>query len=349
MDLAESNQSFGTEYFMPPGAVIYRYRALIERAKQLVSIAQQVESAYLQFLEKLDIENYSVLKAEQDLGLASATVSLQNLRILEANKGVALAKIQADRVDVTLKHFAELLGSGLLQAEQVALDEIRLAGIMQSAGAAGALLGVVSAAGQGMATISAFNSMYASYKRREEEWTFQKNLAENDKRSAKLQQDIAEDRFQITAQERRISELSRDHATEVAAFLNNKFTNRELYAWMAGVVGQAYSYFLHQAASMAKLAQRQLAFERQEPDLGLILDDYWTYTRSGLSSGSGDERDRKGMTGSVRLLQDITRLDQHAFLTDRRRIPLPKHISLSTHDPVAFMRFRETGVLHIAT
>jgi len=55
------------------------------------------------------------------------------------------------------------------------------------------------------------------------------------------------------------------------------------------------------------------------------------------------------MTGSVRLLQDLTRLDQRAFLTDKRRIPLPKHISLSTHDPVAFMRFRESGVLHIAT
>lgn len=100
---------------------------------------------------------------------------------------------------------------------------------------------------------------------------------------------------------------------------------------------------------MAKLAQRQFAFERQEPELGFILDDYWTHTPSGSLPGSGDERDRRGMTGSVRLLQDITRLDQRAFLTDRRRIPLPKHISLSTHDPVAFMRFRELGVLHIAT
>ena len=191
--------------------------------------------------------------------------------------------------------------------------------------------------------------MYASYERRVQEWAFQKTLTEKDKLSAEVQQDLAQDRFEITSQERRISELSRGHARDVVEFLDSKFTNRELYAWMSGVVGQAYNYFLQQATSMAKLAQRQLAFERQEPELGLILDDYWTYTRTGSTAASGDERDRRGMTGSVRLLQDITRLDQRAFLTDRRRIPIPKHISLSAHDPVAFMRFRETGVLPIAT
>jgi hypothetical protein len=200
-----------------------------------------------------------------------------------------------------------------------------------------------------MSFISSFNSMYASNERREQEWKFQSLLAEIDSRSAQMQQTLAEDRVNITRQERRISELSRDHASDVVEFLDSKFTSRELYAWMAGIVGQAYRYFLQQASSMAKLAQRQLAFERQESELSFILDDYETYSAPGSSPRGVEEKDRGGMTGSVRLLQDITRLDQRAFLTDRRRTPQPKHISLSAHDPVAFMRFRESGVLHIAT
>lgn len=350
MDLVESAAPINNEYFMPPGAVIYRFRVLIERAIQLVSIAQQVESTYLQFLERRDAEQFTVIQARQGLSLASATVSLQDLRVDEAKNGRELAQRQWDRVDATLKHYNDMLETGLLQSESVALDALRFAGFLQSAGvAAAAPLGAFGAAAQAQSLISSFNSMYASYERREQEWGFQRDLAEIDQQIADIQQTLAQDRFQITLQERRISELSRDHASDVVEFLDSKFTSLELYAWMGGIVGQAYRYFLQQASSMAKLAQRQLAFERQEPELGFILDDYWTHSPSGSLSGSSDERDRRGMTGSVRLLQDITRLDQRAFLTDRRRIPLPKHISLSAHDPVAFMRFRESGVLRIAT
>ena len=55
------------------------------------------------------------------------------------------------------------------------------------------------------------------------------------------------------------------------------------------------------------------------------------------------------MTGSTRLLKDITDLDQKAFLTDRRKLQIAKTISLAIHDPLAFARFRETGVLPFTT
>ena len=391
MDLVESAAPIKNEYFMPPGAVIYRFRVLIEQAKQLVSIAQQLESTYLQFLEKKDDQQYTVLQARQGLSLATATVSLQGLRVDEANHGRELAQAQWNRVDETLDHYEALLAGdwiyyletgALLSSyaaaavEGVAALAAVVAGISAGAsltgifsalatagiggpagaaagGAAGGGAGLIASGilggGRALSGLSGALAMHAGFERRKQEWSFQRDLTEIDKQIAEIQKTLAQDRFQITLQERRISELSRDHASDVAEFLDSKFTNRELYAWMGGIVGQSYRYFLQQASSMAKLAQRQLAFERQEPELGLILDDYWTHIPSGSLLGSGDERDRRGITGSVRLLQDITRLDQRAFLTDRRRIPLPKHISLSTHDPVAFMRFRESGVLHIAT
>lgn len=355
MELVESPSSTAQEFFMPPGATIYRFKVLIERAKQLVSIAQQVEASFLQLLEKKDLEHYSSIRAKQDLGVANATVSLQDLRVTEANHGIDLAVKQLNRVDATLEHYSQLLESELSELEKAVLV-INYAAAAVNAAAAVALFasqnvsGGLSAAANAVSSTANALSMQASFERREEEWKFQKLIAEKDKEIAESQQLLAEDRHQITKQEQRISQLSRDNASDVVEFLSSKFTNRELYIWMSGIVGDAYRYFLQQASSIAKLAQRQLAFERQEPESGIILDDYWTYTTSASQlNNSGESVDRKGMTGSVRLLRDITRLDQQAFLTDRRKTVITKNISLASHDSLAFVRFRESGVLNIAT
>jgi hypothetical protein len=92
---------------------------------------------------------------------------------------------------------------------------------------------------------------------------------------------------------------------------------------------------------MAKLAENQLAFERQEPIRGVIQGDYYAAPDGGP--------DRRGITGSTRLLADIVQLEQHAFLTDQRRLQLTKTLSLARLVPVEFELFRQTGVLTVGT
>jgi len=329
------------------------------------------------------VERYTRLRAFQDLGLASEAVVLQDIRVHESDLAKDLAVNQSSRVGLAFSHYQSLLDDGLLEAEESALGwqqalmwtQVGIAAVRGLPFLAAGIdldlssFGITAGGATGLAAIAAgaldaqihqailgamssqisILSTQADYERRREEWQFQLDLSGIDKIIANTQQLLAEDRYQITLQERRISQLSRDNANDVLEFLDNKFTSRELYAWMGSVVSQAYRYFLQQATGMAKLAQRQLAFERQEPELGYILEDYWTYAQPGGRPAGGAEKDRRGLTGSVRLLQDITRLDQRAFLTDRRRIPLPKHISLFAHDPIAFLRFRETGILPINT
>lgn len=382
-ELVSPVQAAGVDVFMPPGAVIYRFRVLIEQARQLVAIAQQVEASYLSFLEKEDVERYTRSRALQDLGLASEAVVLQDIRVHESDLAKDLAVNQSSRVELALSHYQSLLDNGLLEAEESALGwqqavmwaQVGIAAVRGLPFLAAGIgldlsaFGITAGGATGLAAIAAgaldaqihqailgamssqisILSTQANYERRRQEWQFQLDLSGVDKIIAETQELLAEDRYQITLQERRISQLSRDNANDVLEFLDNKFTSRELFAWMGSIVSQAYRYFLQQATGMAKLAQRQLAFERQEPELGYILEDYWTYAQPGGRPAGGAEKDRRGLTGSVRLLQDITQLDQRAFLTDRRRIPLPKHISLFAHDPIAFLRFRETGILPINT
>ena len=121
---------------------------------------------------------------------------------------------------------------------------------------------------------------------------------------------------------------------------------------MSGVLGRVYGYFLQQATATARLAQNQLAFERQEGVLSLIQSDYWqppSDNGTTVNGSDGTAPDRRGITGSARLLQDIYQLDQYAFETDKRKLQLTKTISLAREAPFEFQRFRVTGVLPFAT
>jgi hypothetical protein len=167
------------------------------------------------------------------------------------------------------------------------------------------------------------------------------------------QMQISNDQLKVVGQEKRIAQLNLDHASAVLTFLTTKFTNAELYDWMSGILENAYGYFLQQATATARLAEQQLAFERQEVPAGLIQEDYYSAPADDASAasmvdGGTSATDRKGLTGSVRLLQDLTRLDEYAFETTRRKLQLTKTISLAQTFPTEFGRFRETGVLPFA-
>lgn len=352
----------------------YRYDTLLTRSKELVNLARQIEADFLQALERRDQEAYQLRRARQDVELARSGVRLQDLRLEEARDRVTLSRLEQDRSEIRLDHYSELLEQGLIGDEEMALGLLTAAAIMQTA--AGALYGVQAAhdwlkagftlglfgspgskAAQALSTFASASSTtadiystYASYARREERWEHQRRLARQDVRIGSQQIEVARDRVSIVAQERDIAELETDHATDIAQFHRTKFTNRELYQWMSDLLERVYRYFLQQATATAKLAETQLAFERQEQPPDIIGAGYWESPRSGQRFDlDGDGEDRRGLTGSARLLRDIYRLDQYEFTTDERLLEVEKTISLAQVDPVALQQFRETGVLRFNT
>jgi hypothetical protein len=108
-----------------------------------------------------------------------------------------------------------------------------------------------------------------------------------------------------------------------------------------------YRYFLQQATATARLAQAQLAFERAEPSQTLIRDDYWQTPEQLTAAGA--QPDRRGLAGAEQLSRDLTRLDEYAFSTERRRLNLSQTFSLAREMPVEFLDFRRTGTLAFAT
>ena len=195
-------------------------------------------------------------------------------------------------------------------------------------------------------------SALASYEEKQKDWQYQLDLARADWYIAGQQASIAHDHEATARQQQTIATIQSRHASDVVTFLTTqKFTNAALYEWMSGILQQVYSYLLQQATSLARLAQTQLAFERQTPPLNIVQTYYWQAPSDTVAApgSSGQPSDTRGLTGSARLLAAITQLDQYAFATDQRKLQLTKSISLAQWDPFAFRTFQTTGVLRFAT
>jgi Tc toxin complex TcA C-terminal TcB-binding domain len=363
-----------------PRPTPYRFSVLVERSKQLVNIAQQMEAVFLSTLEKRDKENFDRLQASNGLELAKATEGLQKMRSEDTQKAVDLANFQVMKAQFASETYQEWIDQGLTAYEDALIGLYGASGIAQTAfnnlntvlvSAQAIIAGAAGQLGTGVAAVPAaiiaaglsasaqnaaisidtsikVTSVRATQERRAQEWELSKWLSTYDFEIAGVQKQIAIDQQEIAKQEYDISRTQSAEAKAVVDFLATKFTGAELYDWMSRILGEVYSFFLQQSTAVAKLAQDQLSFERQESGLSFIQADYWEGP-SEAAAGPSNAPNRQGLTGSARLLQDIYRMDQFAFETDKRKLNLTQTFSLSKMTPFEFQRFKETGVLPFRT
>lgn len=358
----------------------YRFKVLLERAKQLATRAEQFEAQYLAALEKRDLEHEKLQQAGAVLEVGMATVELQQRRYQEAVAGTRVALAQRERGSIAKDQYDSWIAAGVTQMEQAQIDAMSNArtwrdvvswidfnstansAAMQAAGSAawwlwygaGAATLLADARATSQTIVNRFetdaqlNGIYAAQERRRSEWVLQRELARQDEEIGYQQCLLANAHVDVAAQELSIAQIQASNALAMVEFLTNKFTGAELYGWLAGVLAGIYAHFLRLAASTAKLAEDQLAFERQDPPARLIRADYWKQLPE---QGNGDPQapDRRGLSGSARLQQDLASLDQLAFESDRRLLDLSQTFSLARIAPFELQQFKHTGVLAFMT
>jgi hypothetical protein len=373
--------------FVPPGSTVlrptpYRFAVLLDRSRQLVATANQIEASYLAGLEKRDVAAYDRQRAGFDLDLARSTEHLQTLRITEARNATELARRQKAVNDVRATRYQEWIDDGPNVWERALVsdyDQARyyrdwLTGVEAGLTTAQAIISAAScgiaapAAASASATIGVLSIARAAYamnlnsteediqlhtlrtaqERRQDEWELQLALANADALVAEQAILDSQQHEEAIGQEAQIAGIQTLHAQSAADFLARKFTNLELYEWMTGVLAEVYGYFLQQATGTALLAQQQLAFERQQSPPVFVQADYWQAPADETAT-PGAETDRRGLTGSVRLMRDLEQLSQFAFEADRRKLNLSQAFSLSEAAPYEFQAFRDTGVLTFET
>lgn len=306
-------------------------------------------------LDQLDTDGLARLRLsarEPDLAHRAIEVDIANPVVVDAG-GRKISSYEAKELDL-------LFGAQLSQDIAAGLDAIgAVVGFVPQIEAsakpwgigAGISIGGIhlkqildagSAVAKGIAGRLSFEASQAAkiggYQRREQEWTFQRNMVASEMTQIYRQWRAAQIREALAEREWRNHQQQIRHAEEVEEFLTDpkkgKTSNVELYGWLRREVRGLYSQCFQFAYDVAKQAERALQHELGDPQQ--------TFLRYGYQAG------KEGLLAGERLYLDLRRMEMAYHEQNRREYELTTHVSLRQLDPVALLTLRATGTCEFA-
>ncbi|HXS16811.1 MAG TPA: hypothetical protein VN764_06465, partial [Polyangiaceae bacterium] len=325
----------------------YRFRVWMQKSVDLVSEVKSFGGALLSALEKKDGEELSLLRQGHEIRLLKLTSKVREEQVKEAEENIeALLGTRAMAVDrfeeYTGREYKNDKENTSLKLAETARSLDITAGVMNTiAGTLGAIPQVAAGAfsataefgGQHLNAIftaiaaaintasgavrsdSAQASTLGGYDRRQEDWDLQADQAELEIAQIDKQIAAAEIRAEIARKELANQEVQIEQSEEVQTFLQEKFTNKELYQWMAKELTRTYRQAYTLAYDVAKTAERTFRYE-----LGLADSDFIQF---GYMDGP------QGLLAGEKLGHDLRRMDIAYLEQDKREFELTKQISLA--------------------
>jgi hypothetical protein len=174
------------------------------------------------------------------------------------------------------------------------------------------------------------HSILGGYQRRFDEWLHQSELILSEITQIGKQMYAASMRLAIATLELKNHEQQIQNAREVDDFMQDKYTNQELYDWMVGQLSSIYFQSYQLAYDVAKRAERAYRFELGLQDSNFIQFGYWDSLKKGLLAGE-------------RLYHDLKRMEVAYLDQNKREYEITRHISLLLHDPITLITLKETG------
>ncbi len=346
----------------------YRFQTLLQKANEVCNDVKSLGSALLSALEKKDAEELVLLRQQHEYKLLDAIRTVREVQIEEAKINLDALKESKTLTEIKRDYYGgkdfmnagEIVGtvlSGLsIVSHTIGTVADVLAGVMfiipdfkmGASGFGGSPHFTAETGGNsaGNAAERGANGLYniatildksasmantiASYQRRQEEWDFQKDIA--DQELIQIDEQIKASELRITVAEKELDnqKLQIKHSEEVDDYMKSKYTNKELYQWMVGQVSQVYFKSYKQAYDLAKKAERCYRFELGVQDSSFIKFGYWDSLKKGLLSGD-------------RLQYDLRKLESAYMDQNKRELELTKHVSLRLLDPLALVKLKETG------
>lgn len=346
---------------------LYRFNVIIQKATELIEEVKALGSALLSALEKKDAEALALLRAGEEINLQKQILLIRQSQIDEAtqsieelNKSKAISQKKYDyyngRDFMNGWEIAQAaISGGAIISEIIAtvLDATSVAGHMVptftagGAGIGGSPLVTVAYGGfnvgastgkagtlfRGLAGIlnstAGLIGNIGAYQRRMDDWNFQKDTASLELNQIDQQIVVANIQKDIATKESSVQQTRIQQAQEVNTFMNSKFTNKDLYAWMTGQISTLYFQSYQLAFGMAKKAEQCFQFELAA-DSDVIQFNYWDTMKKGLLSGD-------------KLLLDIKRLESNYYDNNKRELELIKSISVANLSPQALLQLKNTG------
>ncbi|MHB0953993.1 MAG: Tc toxin subunit A-related protein [Allorhizobium sp.] len=192
-----------------------------------------------------------------------------------------------------------------------------------------AMVGALSATAGALDKATGLLDKQASYLTRQEDWGHAAKTAAREKERADIEIVIAGIRETIAKEQLRLHGIRQQQTAAEQAYLKAKFTNRELFDWMAQQMRGLSRQMFNLAFEAAKAAERCHNFE-----LGL--------TDSFIRSGQWNDN-RRGLLAAENLITDLRRLESGHLTRNVREREMTKQLSLARLDPIALIELRTTG------
>jgi hypothetical protein len=343
----------------------YRFAFLISKAQGLAQKVAALGSELLAALEKRDAEALSQLQTRHEGIILALTRDVRNAQLAEAKANLRSLQLALESAQRRKEIYTHWIDQGLLPLEQTQVGLMIAAAACNGVAFVGNLAAAIASAvprghfglftigtdtpefgqvlqqgaqsvqslGEGLQVGGEIAGILAQHHRSVHEWGLQRDLATIDIEQIGAQVKGAE--WQIKAAEREIAIAERqiEHNEAINRFYRSKFTNQELYEWMAGRLAAIHYQTYQLALGMARAAERSFQFERggSQANASFIQGQQWNNQRKGLLAGA--------MLGL-----DLDRMEAAFIATDARRFEITKRISLIDLDPIAFLKLKTEGI-----
>jgi Tc toxin complex TcA C-terminal TcB-binding domain/Neuraminidase-like domain/Putative peptidoglycan binding domain len=174
---------------------------------------------------------------------------------------------------------------------------------------------------------ASINTTLAGYARRSAEWNFQLTLAQDELTQTATQIQAAQNKIAIATQEEQNQQLLISNAQDINTFLNNKYTNQQLYSWMVTQISNVYFQSYQLAYSFAKQAEICFGYELGIVGSSYINYGYWDSLHKGLLSGEG-------------LMSNLKQMETAYYNLNIREYEITRQISLAQLDASALLQLK---------
>jgi len=346
----------------------YRFTTSLQKAMEFCNEVKSFGGALLSALEKKDSETLGLKRSQYEIAVLQMTRKIREEQINDAEIALEVLRksrsnaqfrrdhynsitkvnsnenLQMTLLDVSAGEQLVAQGIQIVSAAVTAVPDVTIGcsgfggspHVVASGGGAklGSAMQAMSTAHSMLASISSHfanrASILASRERREEEWSFQATTAQLEMDQLDVQIKGARSRIKTAKAELASQELQIRNSQAVESFLKSKFTNDQLYGWMANQISGLYFKAYQLAYQLAKQAEACFLFERREKPT------------SGISFGSWDGL-RKGLLAGEKLAMDLRRLEVDYLKANTRDPEITKNISLVSLDPSALIALKTTG------
>lgn len=171
--------------------------------------------------------------------------------------------------------------------------------------------------------------MKGNFDRTNDQWKLQLNLAANSINGINAQLQANSIALQSAQQDYNVNQTQISQSNTVINFLQTKFTNEELYEWMASEVASVYYQAYQLACGLAQMAQTAYQFELSKTNT-YINTSSWSNQYKGLLAGNG-------------LMLSLNQLQQAYITQNNRQLEISRTISLARLNPTALISLKENG------